>query len=248
VDSRSAEWDQIAQDDPEWAILSDPSKRHGKWSQAEFFATGAREISALLEVASAWHLPAQRGDALDFGCGVGRTARALAGSFERVLGLDASTAMVARAREVHDGVPGLSFERVRRSGLEQIGDAQFDLVYCKLVLQHVTDDQLKRSVVANLVRILAFDGLLVLQVPTSIPLRRRLQLRPRLYSWLRRLGLRHGALYRRLGLHPIRMSALDERIVDALVLAGGGRTVRKDTFEVGTPAIEDRIYWVTKSR
>ena len=41
-------WDDLAERDPLWAILSDPAKRGGRWDLRSFFATGEREISVLL--------------------------------------------------------------------------------------------------------------------------------------------------------------------------------------------------------
>ena len=37
-------WDQFGQDDPLWAILTDASRKGGKWDLEEFFATGREEI------------------------------------------------------------------------------------------------------------------------------------------------------------------------------------------------------------
>jgi hypothetical protein len=41
-------WEQFAQADPLWAILSDPSKRGRRWDVESFMETGRREVSVLL--------------------------------------------------------------------------------------------------------------------------------------------------------------------------------------------------------
>ena len=35
-------WDHLGQEDPLWAILSDPEKKVGKWDITEFFDTGEK--------------------------------------------------------------------------------------------------------------------------------------------------------------------------------------------------------------
>src|SRR5437763_375944 len=63
--------------DPLYAILSEPSKRGGRWDKDEFLATGAQEVASLVAKAGRLGYPKRRTTALDFGCGVGRIARAL---------------------------------------------------------------------------------------------------------------------------------------------------------------------------
>jgi hypothetical protein len=41
-------WEEAAQRDPLFAILSDPSRRGRRWDLESFFETGRREISLLL--------------------------------------------------------------------------------------------------------------------------------------------------------------------------------------------------------
>ena len=49
LDKLQKVWQALAQDDPMWAILSDPEKRGRKWNRNEFFETGTREIRALFQ-------------------------------------------------------------------------------------------------------------------------------------------------------------------------------------------------------
>ena len=52
-------WETFGQEDPLWAVLTDPSKRGGRWDVDEFFATGEREVEALWSdlATSAFGLP-----------------------------------------------------------------------------------------------------------------------------------------------------------------------------------------------
>lgn len=73
------------------------------------------------------------GDALDAACGTGRFSARLAARGHRVVGVDSSSEMLARAREK---VPGAAFHL---GGLDHLplADASVDLVVCALALTHV---------------------------------------------------------------------------------------------------------------
>lgn len=172
----------------------------------------------------------------------------MADAFQTVLGVDASSVMVSKARELNASIEGLSFQVLGTAGLTAYPNRAFDLVYSRLVLQHITDGDLIRRTVASLVRLVAEGGLLVLQVPAWIPQQRRLQARPRLYSLLRAAGLSEAILYGRLGLHPIRMNAMEEDTIIAIVNQQGGQMLDIERSRLGTPPIEDRVYWVTRDR
>lgn len=45
----AADWEDLSQLDPLWAILSESDKRGQKWDLAEFFARGEKDIAALME-------------------------------------------------------------------------------------------------------------------------------------------------------------------------------------------------------
>jgi ubiquinone/menaquinone biosynthesis C-methylase UbiE len=75
------------------------------------------------------------GDALDAACGTGRHAAHLAGLGHRVVGVDATEAMLAVAR---DKVPGADFRLGRMEALP-LDDSSVDLVTCALALTHVED-------------------------------------------------------------------------------------------------------------
>lgn len=97
-------------------------------------------------------LPA--GTALDAACGTGRFAARLSEQGHRVVGVDRSAAMLARAR---DRVPGL-FARADLDRLP-VGDATVDVVVCALALVHVPD---LGPVLAEFARVLRPGGSVVL--------------------------------------------------------------------------------------
>ena len=248
MNQQRREWDEIGRLDALWGILSDPAKQHGRWDLDEFLATGREEVEAVLETGMRWSLPERRDRALDFGCGVGRLTRALAAHFGSATGVDISEVMVSRARALHADTPACAFEILGDGGLAVFPDRCFDCIYSRIVLQHIPDRLATEAYLREFVRLLRVGGLLVFQLPASLPPRRRLQLRPRLYGRLRSIGVPESFLYRRLGLHPIRMRSIPEADVVQLLTAAGAAMLDIERTEVGSTGMQDRTYWATRSR
>lgn len=245
MNRKRSDWNEISRLDPLWAILSDPEKRHGRWDLEDFFATGRREINQVLATGDQWGAPKEHRQALDFGSGVGRLARAMAGHFDHVVGFDISDEMVSRARDLNADVPTCDFVVLDDSGLANLETRSFDFIYSSLVLQHITDSRTIERLLPDFVRLLAEGGLLVFQLPSYIPIRRRLQVRPRAYAALRGLRVSEHTLYQRLGLHPIRMNAVQEDSVVRLVTGVGATILKVDRSVVKGTEIEDRTYYVS---
>jgi SAM-dependent methyltransferase len=215
------DWEDLSVLDPYWAILSDRAGRFGRWDKDAFLARGEREIDAVLADGRRFGLPRQRADALDFGCGAGRLTLAISRHFRHCLGLDISERMIGEARELAAGVANCEFAVHDAPDLAALPSASFDLVVSRLVLQHIPSAQAKTRYIAEFIRVLRPGGLLAFQLPSEIPLRHRIQPRPRLYGLLRRSGVSPDRLYRQLRLHPIRMSALaSSRVFEVIDLAG----------------------------
>jgi SAM-dependent methyltransferase len=240
------DWEDLARLDPLWAILSDDRRRNGGWRLDDFLRTGEVEIARLMSVAGSLGLPQRHDRALDFGCGVGRLTRALTMHFGECVGVDISTQMLETARKVNADRPNCVFIHNGRSDLSGFEDRSFDLVYTNIVLQHVPNRLSAVRYIPEFVRVLRPLGLLVFQIPHKIPLRRALQPRQRLYHLLRRLGIRPDQLYRRLGLHPIRMIDLPEAQAIDIVVRAGGEILEVRPLTLGSTGIEDRTYFVTR--
>ena len=240
------DWEELGDLDPCWAILAFPERRYGRWDLDEFFRSGEQEIAGLAVDMQRLGYPARRERALDFGCGVGRLTRALATHFRHCYGLDVSAPMIAAARKLNATYPNCEFVLNDNPDLRMFPDGHFDLIYSVLVLQHLPTRAAIGAYVADFARVLAAGGLLVCQIPSHIPLRRRLQLRRRLYGVLRGLGVAPGVLYHRLGLFPIRMISLAEPQVRALLTEAGGQVLEARADVMASTAIESRTYYVTK--
>jgi len=239
------DWDDLAALDPMWAILGDPALRFGRWDAEEFFASGERELAATLDAAAPFHLPREWSAALDFGCGLGRITRALAGRFGTAVGIDISQEMVARATQIATDTPNLEYALNTEPDLTLLGDRRFDLVWCRLVLQHQPSRAHALGYLAELLRVLAPGGLLYLQMPVAIPLVRRLEPRRRVYALLRRLGVSQRALYERLKLHPVRMTAVPEHLLERAITERGGRVAHR-VRERHASGVVDLTLFVTR--
>ncbi len=210
IDRHHDDWEQLAELDPMWAILSSPERRFGNWDSDEFFATGELEAAQLLSRVDELGGLAGSGWALDFGCGVGRVSRALAKAFDHVVGVDISETMLARGRDLNSDVANVEFVHNAAPDLHVLGAQRFDLVYSSIVLQHQPSRELARAYIDELIRVLAPGGRLVFQIPLDIPRRYRLRVVRRAYNGLHSLGVSPRTLYQRLHLHPISMLFVPE--------------------------------------
>lgn len=220
------DWEALGRVDPLWAVLTSPARRHGRWDTAEFFATGTRDVAAVMDTAESLGLPRGRERALDFGCGVGRLTRALAEHFGQCVGVDISAPMLAQAEELNRDCDRCRFVLNATEDLRAFDSSSFDLVYTRYVLQHLPTRAMVRSYLGEFMRVLRPGGLLVFQLPNRIGLLHRLQPRRRLYSLLRRLGLDERMLLGRLELTPMRMGFMAEEAVTQLMSDLGGKVVR----------------------
>jgi 2-polyprenyl-3-methyl-5-hydroxy-6-metoxy-1,4-benzoquinol methylase len=247
MDSRHEhEWDSLAAVDPLWAILSDPSKRLGRWQPDEFMATGERDVAYLLGVAERSGRPLEHRRALDFGCGVGRLTRALAGRFEEVVGVDVSGQMIQQAKASNAAVNNIRFVHDSTPDLVQLGPATFDVVLSMLVLQHFPTV----SAIAHAIGVLAArvgpEGVLILQVPAPVPIRHRLQPRRRLYAALRAIGVADATLHRRLGLSPIRMNGIAQTAVRTILQLNRLAIQEVHTSMISGTSMESLVYFATR--
>lgn len=158
-------WDRLGRRDPLWAVLTHPDKRDGGWQIDQFFASGVAEIESVLARAVTRGVKVPRRSALDFGCGVGRLTQAMAAHFDRADGVDISTAMVRQARDYNRHADRCQYHVNAREDLRLFAEGTFTFIYSAIVLQHMAP-KYATGYIAEFVRLLAADGLLVFQVPS----------------------------------------------------------------------------------
>ena len=95
---------------------------------------------------------------LDYGCGSGKVAKALADAGAEVLGYDPDVTRHKRWRPLADGKSDLRFTTVRD---EAMAGAPFDLVVCQRVLCTIEDEAEMRGILADLRAAVAKDGRVV---------------------------------------------------------------------------------------
>jgi SAM-dependent methyltransferase len=219
-DRRAREWDDLADLDPFWAILGEPTRDPG-FDLTAFFESGEAELAGVLRVAAG--LGSRHGfeRALDVGCGLGRVLRAMSFRFEECVGVDISQRMIVQAARLNADRPNCEF--LLESGPELSFEARsFDLVYSRLVLQHLPGQAAVLACVGEFLRLVRPGGVVVFQMPTHIPWRARLQPRRRLWTALGALGVPPRTRFRTLHLHPVRLIAVPESVIRAAVTAAGG--------------------------
>ena len=158
-------WEVLGEQDPMWAILSDPNMKGGKWNQEEFFATGVRDIQGVMDAAQGLGLEIARHAALDFGCGIGRMTQALCARFQTVVGTDVSESMIRRAGHLNRYPESCRYHLNAKPHLGDFEDGQFDFCMTFLVLQHMRPEYAK-GYLKELCRVLRPKGVLLFQIPT----------------------------------------------------------------------------------
>jgi SAM-dependent methyltransferase len=168
LSSTQQTWEQLAQRDPLWAVLTDPRKAGRGWDPGDFFATGELEIERVLAYLAGKGIAPARGIALDFGCGVGRLTRALARRMDEVDGVDASPTMIERARELNAGATGrMRFVLNQEPHLGQLPSARYAFIYSSIVLQHMPAPS-ALGYVREFFRLAGPGGLVVFQAATRV--------------------------------------------------------------------------------
>jgi len=240
------DWEDMAELDPLWAIISVPEKQYKKWDIEEFFKTGEIEIQRLSTLIDKYGYPKEFHRALDFGCGVGRLTRALSKKFDESIGVDISNKMISMAKEMNSKYPNCKFQINEESNLKIFEDGYFDLIYSIIVLQHISDPEITKSYIAEFVRVLAKDGLLVFQIPSYIPPNLRIQTGAMEFSELRKKGEDSKFLYEKRRLNPIRMNYLPESEVTEILIKNKAKVLEIKNDGMAGTEIESRTYYVTK--
>ncbi len=159
-------WEALADADPLFGVLSDPTKQHGRWDTDEFFASGQAHVAKLLRILASLGVSYPRGTCLDFGCGVGRLTIPLAAHFEQTVGVDVARAMVAAATRAVKPADRCRFVVNRDPDLRQFKRQSFDFVHSCLVLQHIPPD-VSVNYIREFLRIARPGGLVVFQLPAE---------------------------------------------------------------------------------
>jgi SAM-dependent methyltransferase len=130
-------WTRIGEDDPMWAVLTDPEKKGGKWSEEQFFQTGRDEISLEMKKLKESGVTIQPGTALDFGCGLGRLSQALSNYFSAVDGVDISASMIEQAQLFNKAPGKVRYHLNLKADLSTFPSGTYDFIFTRICLQHI---------------------------------------------------------------------------------------------------------------
>jgi len=171
VEDMVSNWNDWADQDPMWAILTDPAKNNGKWNERDFFETGERQISRNLQWLREHGIQLKQGQALDFGCGIGRLSNALAKYFDVVHGVDVSTGMIDIATKLNKNPDKVTFFHNPKANLSDFAGGSYDLVYSEIVLQHIPTSY-QAIYIAEFLRLLSDHGIAYFQTVRTVGWRR----------------------------------------------------------------------------
>jgi SAM-dependent methyltransferase len=216
------DWDELAELDARWAIVTDPKKRARKWGEQEFFENGRTDVEKAFKRIGQSGAKLGKDKALDFGCGIGRLSLPLSSHFKEVYGVDVSRQMISEAEQLHRGNEKLRFVHNDKDNLMGFDSDTFDLVYSELTLQHIPDTDVIEGFVQEFVRILKPGGVLYFQLPSRPRYgnlkKSILKLRGNLYYNLTALGVPKDFCFSSLKLAPyMQMSHLpSEKLAELL--------------------------------
>jgi SAM-dependent methyltransferase len=239
----SSNWNTLAELDPLWTILSDPEKKFGKWDPQDFFSTGAQEAERVLSMCKANSINVSYGRFLDFGCGVGRMTRGFAAYFSSCVGIDVSEKMVSLAKEFDTQMPRCEF-MTSDSQVLPFADKTFDFVFTVLVLQHLPKKSTILNYIAEFIRVARPNGVVVFQLPNEVPLRRRLQIRRRLWWLLSSIGIPRSWLFKELGLAPIKMNGIAKSEVEKFIRSRGATVQAVERYDAAEGQHHSYYYFV----
>lgn len=159
-------WDQLAINDPLWAIVSFNDKKNRKWGIEDFFALGQSDIEGLfVAILDELKLSIKHHKSLDFGCGAGRLTQALCTKFHEVHGVDISQKMIDMAN-IYNQHPHKCFYHCNTTDhLMIFKDNTFDFILSHLVLQHIAP-HMGRKYIREFMRLIKPGGLIVFQIPS----------------------------------------------------------------------------------
>jgi SAM-dependent methyltransferase len=232
----SRTWAELGRTEPYWSVLSAERYRSDRVSSAmrSFEASGQVELERRVAMLS------RNGIAigglrtcLEYGCGVGRVTRWLAGQFEWVCAVDISAPHLELAREylASAGRSNVGFVQLRDvSDLEAL--PQVDLVYTILVLQH-NPPPIIALTLRHLLGAIAHGGAAIFQLPTYSPD----------YSFRIEEYLRDAVNHERNG---IEMHALPQRKVFEIIAGSGCEVVEVSTDDAAGPGWISNTFLVRK--
>lgn len=160
AESMRRDWNDRAREDAFHYIAS----WRQDWTEQDFFDSGEKDYGLMVAPVLArrsWQ-PAGK-TVLELGCGAGRMTRAFAARFARVVAVDISTEMLARATGLLGEAANVTWTLCNGSDLSGVPDQSVDLAFSYIVLQHMPARELTIKYISELLRVLKPGGLFLFQ-------------------------------------------------------------------------------------
>lgn len=241
-------WEALGEEDPFWAIASEPSKKGGRWELADFLKSGEELVEQYWKILRREGAPETFDQVLDFGCGVGRLTLAWTRHASQVTGVDISRPMVEKGRQIMAGQEAIHFELNQRDDLSLFPDNHFDLVFSHVVLQHMPWS-LAQVYLSEFARICKPGGWVAFQLPFDPG-------QSQTMSWLRRrivdaLPFGLGGAYRRWRRGTSRLFEMHftpPEKVETILTRGGMEVRHREPDEPGGgPGTRGFLYFARKT-
>ena len=220
-------YEQWGEEDPMYAVLTRHDRKGGRWDEEEFFELGRQEIAEVVSYLDGLGIDIRGGQALDFGCGVGRLTQALAEYASEVTGVDIAESMVEAARSFNRHGDRVEYVVNTAPDLSLFDDGTFDFVYSNITLQHVPP-RFGRIYIREFFRVVRPGGCVLFQMRGG-PRVEPGTLRALLYR-LNREHLRH-LIQRLRGRPPYEIHFMARELVEEVIRDAGGELV--DVTRVG---------------
>ncbi len=164
-------FNDLGRQEPYYSVLSNPKYRTENLTDErldQFYASGRSNVVNMIEAIERCGVTLGQGEALDFGCGVGRITLPLAEHFGAVTGCDISDGNLAVAMDAakKQGLSNIRFVKNEVDLVQQMGNQRFDLIYSILVLQHMIPP-LIQLYIGQFLRLLKSGGIAYFQLPTG---------------------------------------------------------------------------------
>lgn len=151
-----ADWRELGQTQPYWGVLSHPdflTENITPERIEDFYASGRDYIAGIVAKLEQTTGARPSGRALDFGCGVGRLAEAMADHVGEVVGLDVSPGMLALARQ----------RGGKATYVQETPAGPFDWINSFIVFQHIPPER-GEAILEDLLSRLAPGGMVSVQL------------------------------------------------------------------------------------
>jgi ubiquinone/menaquinone biosynthesis C-methylase UbiE len=158
------EWEKWGEHDPLYAVASWPGKERGSsnaWTDAEFYELGRSDWADFLKHWQQYGL--KPGHCVEIGCGAGRMTKQLAGTFQRVTGVDVSQHQLDYARG-HISASNVTLTITDGTRLP-VADRSCDAAFSTHVFQHFESHNDALQVFREIHRGLVEGGTLMIHLP-----------------------------------------------------------------------------------